>query len=428
MTKDIYIVDGLRTPMLKARGAPGFASASDLAVMAARPLLLRQKFPHEAIDEVILGCAMPSPDEANIARLVTLRLGLPQTTTAWTVHRNCASGMQSIDSAANQIALGHADIVLAGGAEAMSHAPLLFSEHFVRWLSAWQGARKPQDKLKVLMRLRPAYFKPVIGLLRGLTDASIRMSMGQTAENIAHLLGVTRRESDQFAVRSHERLAQAQDDEALLDEIEPIYDTKGHAFAHDTGLRRESAVEKLAKLSPVFEKKFGQVTAGNSAQITDGAAWVVVASQEAVERYQLPVLGKIVATRWAGLDPAQMGLGPVYATAKLLSACNLSLSDIDYWEINEAFAAQVVACLKAFADKDFCSAQLGLDQAMGDIDAACLNIDGGAVACGHPVGMTGTRIVLHLLHVLHRKQAKRGIATLCIGGGQGGAMLLERVT
>lgn len=425
--KTIYVVDGSRTPFLKARGRRGPFSAADLALAAARPLLSRQKFPLEAIDEVILGCVMPGPDEANIARIISLRLGLGERVPAWTVQRNCASGLQALDCAAQSIAQGRAELVLTGGVEAMSHAPVLLAPDMVNWLADWSAARDLLTRLKTLSRLRPAHFKPVIALLRGLSDPVVGLSMGQTAENLAHRFNITREQMDAYAVESHQRLAKAQH-EGLIGGLEVLYDNNGNYYFADDGLRRDSSVEQLAKLKPVFDKPFGLVTAGNSAQVTDGAACLILASEAAVAKYQLPVLGKLLDCSWAGLDPAQMGLGPVYAMAPLLARNGLRSADIDYWEINEAFAAQVLGCLKAWDDATFCRNELHLDAPLGAIDKSHLNIDGGGISLGHPVGASGARIVLQLLHVLKRNNAKRGVASLCIGGGQGGAMLVERAT
>jgi acetyl-CoA C-acetyltransferase len=420
----VYVVDGSRTPFLKARGRPGPFSAAALALAAARPLLARQNFPLTAIDEVILGCVMPGPDEANIARIVSLRLGLDEHVPAWTVQRNCASGMQALDCAAQSIAQGRAELVLAGGVEAMSHAPVLLAPAMVDWLADWTAARDLGTRLKTLSRLRPAHLKPVIALLRGLTDPVVGLSMGQTAENLAQRFNITREQMDAYAVESHKRLARAQH-EGLLGGLEVLYDRDGNYYFADDGLRRDSSVEQLAKLKPVFDKPFGLVTAGNSAQVTDGAACLILASAAAVEKHKLPVLGKLIDCAWAGLDPAQMGLGPVYAMAPLLVRHGLRSADIDYWEINEAFAAQVLACLAAWDDANFCRDELHLDASLGGIDRAHLNVDGGGVSLGHPVGASGARVVLQLLHVLKRNKARRGVASLCIGGGQGGAMLVE---
>jgi len=422
--RKVYIVDGARTPFLKA-GEPGPFSASDLATQAGRQLLARQPFEPTDLDEVVLGCVMPGPDEANIARVTALRLGCGEKVPAFTVQRNCASGLQAIDSAARNIALGLSDLVLAGGTEAMSHAPVLLDNSMVAWLGQWMKARRFTDKFKALTALRPRHFKPIIGLLRGLTDPIVGLSMGQTTENLAYRFGISREQMDAYAMRSHHRLQNATD-KKLLQEMEVIYDHKGRFYDHDTGLRRDSSMEKLAKLKPVFDRPFGLVTAGNSAQVTDGAAWLILASEEAVKKYDLPVMGHIVDTQWAGLDPAQMGLGPVHAMTPILQRHKLGLADVDYYEINEAFAGQVLACLKAWEDKDYCKNELGLSQPLGELDQERLNINGGGVSLGHPVGASGARIVLHLLHVLKHKGARRGMASLCIGGGQGGAILVER--
>lgn len=425
--RPVYIVDGARTPFLKARGKPGYFPAANLAVAAGRALLARMPFAPAQLDEVIIGCVMPGADEANIARVVALRLGCDKKVPAWTVQRNCASGMQALDSAALDIASGRADLILAGGVESMSHAPVLYNETMVGWLGALAAAKTLPAKLKVISKLRPGHFTPIIGLLRGLTDPVVGLSMGQTAENLAHRFNISRGEMDSFAMTSHQRLDQAQKNNWLR-EIEVIYDTFGHYYENDDGVRADTTLESLAKLKPVFDRPFGKVTAGNSAQVTDGAALLVLASQEAIDKYQLPVIGRLVDSQWAGLEPAQMGLGPVHAMTPIMQRQQLNIGDVDYWEINEAFATQVLACLRAWQEEKYCREELGLQQPMGAIDHQRLNVDGGGVSLGHPVGASGARIVLHLLRVLERNNARRGMASLCIGGGQGGAMLVERVT
>ncbi len=422
--RDVYIVDGSRTPQLKARGRPGPFSASDLAVSAGRALLMRHRFDPGELDEVIIGCVMPSEDEANIGRVIALRLGIPQTVPAWTVQRNCASGMQSIDSAYQNIANGQSELVLAGGVEAMSRAPLLYNSTMVHWMSDLMQARTFGQKLKTFTRFRLGHLKPVIALLRGLTDPVVGLNMGQTAENIAAKFGITRKQMDSFAVDSHHRLAAAHA-AGHLDEIEVLYDAKGNFYDHDDGVRPESSIEKLAKLRPVFDRKYGNVTAGNSAQVTDGATLLLLASEDAVRKHNLPVLARIVDTQWAGLDPAVMGMGPVHAMSPIMDRQQLAIDDIDYWEINEAFATQVLGCVEAWKDDDYCSAHLGRGKAFGEIPHERLNVDGGGVSLGHPVGASGARIVLHLAKILQRNNARRGMASLCIGGGQGGAMLIE---
>jgi acetyl-CoA C-acetyltransferase len=421
----VYFVDGARTPFLKARGRPGPFSASDLAVQAGAPLLARQPFTPSAIDEVVLGCAMPSPDEANIARVAALRLGCGDAVPAYTVMRNCASAMQAIDSAAKDIALGRADLVLAGGTEAMSRAPVLLNDDMVHWLASFNSARTPLQRLAALGRLRPSYLVPVLSLLRGLTDPIAGLNMGQTCELLAARFHISRQEMDEYALRSHQRVAAAYDG-GHLPEVLPLFGPNGRVFEEDDGLRRDSSLEKLSRLKPFFDRRVGLVTAGNSSQVTDGSALLVMASQRAVDRYGLTPLGRLADVEWAALDPALMGLGPVYASTPLLRRHGLGLADVDVWELNEAFAGQVLACLAAWRDADWCREALGLDGAMGELPLDRLNVDGGAIAIGHPVGTSGARIVLHALEVMRRSRSRRAVATLCIGGGQGGAMLLER--
>ncbi len=425
--RNVYIVDGARTPFIKALGKANPLSASDLAVAAAAPLLARQSFKPTDIDEVIAGCVGPAVEEANIARIIALRLGCGEKVTGWTVQRNCASGLQALECAALNIAHGRSELVLAGGTECMSRSPLLYQNDMAAWLSVFQTQKGIAKKLKNWLKFRPHFLIPVVSLLKGLTDPVVNLTMGQTAENVAYQFGISRAEMDAYAALSHQKAIAAHKN-GHLDERIALFDWRGNVITQDTGVREDSTLEKLGTLKPVFDKPFGSVTAGNSSQITDGAAFLILASEAAVKQYQLPVLGKIVDTVWSGLDPAAMGLGPVHAIQKLLALHQFSTDDIDYWEINEAFAAQVIACLKAFEDEQFMRKHFNVPGAMGRIPMENVNVDGGAISIGHPVGASGARIVLHLLQVLKRNQAKRGVASLCIGGGQGGAMLIEHVS
>lgn len=420
----VYIVDGVRTPFLKARGEPGPFSAADLAVMAGRALLSRQPMSATDLDEVILGCVIAAADEANIARIVGLRLGSGPHVPAFTVQRNCASGLQALACACDDIRLGRADLVLAGGTEAMSHAPIQWNSAMSRWLGQWRRAKGARARGRALLALRPGLLTPVFALLRGLSDPVVGLSMGQTAEIIAARFGISREAQDAYALQSHQRLAQAQSRGALAGEIETVYERDGRYHEHDDGLRPDTSMEQLAALRPVFDRPDGTVTSGNSSQITDGAALLVLASAAAVARHGLTVLATIVDYDWAGVDPAQMGLGPVHATARLLRRTRISLADIDHVELNEAFAAQVLACQAAFDSDRYARDELGLSVRLGAIDPDRLNPDGGAVALGHPVGATGARLVLHLARALAAQGGDMGLATLCIGGGQGGAMLI----
>jgi acetyl-CoA C-acetyltransferase len=394
-------------------------------VQCGRPLLLRQPFAPDAFDQVILGCVNVIADEMNPARVAALRLGMGEQMVAFTVQINCGSGMQSIDTAFRYIREGDADLILAGGAESLSHAPLVFSNSAVGWYARLNGARDSWSKFLALLGFRLSFLKPIIGLERGLTDPITDLNMGQTAEEVAHLFGITRKQADQYASESQLRLARAQKEGYFKDELEPAFARDGTLFDHDDGVRPDSTVESLAKLKPAFERPWGKVTPGNSSQITDGASWVILASEDAVKKYKLEPKAVILDSEWSALDPSIMGLGPVLCSTALMQRNKLKLDDIELWELNEAFAAQVLGCLAAWDDDEFCRKALGLSGKAGMIPRDKLNVDGGAIGTGHPVGASGNRIVLHLVNAMHRLGLKRGIATECIGGGQGGAMLIE---
>jgi acetyl-CoA C-acetyltransferase len=423
--RPVYIVDGARTPFLRARGKPGPFTPVDLAVQCGRPLLARQPFGADAFDTVILGCVNVIADEMNPARVAALRLGMGEAMTAFTVQINCGSGMQSIDTAFRTIEAGKAELILAGGAEALSHAPLVLNRGATEWFARFAMAKSLGQRLAALGGLRPSFLKPVIGLERGLTDPVTELNMGQTAEVLAHLFEISRTAADAYALESHRRLANAQEEGRLAGEVLPAIAPDGNVYEADDGVRPDTSLEKLARLGPVFEKPYGKVTPGNSSQITDGASWVILASEAAVARHKLTPLARIVDSEWAGLDPSIMGLGPVMSVTPLLERHRLTRPDIGLWELNEAFAAQVLACLAAWESPEFCRDVLGLDDAFGRIEHRRLNVDGGAISLGHPVGTSGNRIVLHLAQALRQHGEQRGIATECIGGGQGGAMLLE---
>ncbi|RBI83666.1 acetyl-CoA C-acetyltransferase [Rhodosalinus halophilus] len=420
----VYIVDGARTPFLRARGEPGPFTPVDLAVQCGRPLLLRQPVAPEDFDLVTLGCVNVIADEMNPARVAALRLGMGPGIVAFTEQINCGSGMLTVDTGARRIREGRADLVLAGGTEALSHSPLVFRQEAVEWFAGLQKADGMGDRLRKAAELRPEFFKPVIGLERGLTDPISELNMGQTAEVLAYRFGISREAADAYALESHQRLAAAQE-EGRLNEIAPAYDRDGGFHDHDDGVRPDTSLEKLAGLKPAFEKPFGKVTPGNSSQITDGACWLVLASEAAVERHGLTPIAAIRDAEWSALDPSVMGLGPTLCVTEMLKRRGMGEAEVDLWEINEAFAAQVLACLAAWEDAEYCRDVLGLDEPFGTVPRERLNVDGGAVAIGHPVGTSGARIVLHLAQEMARRGSNRGVATECIGGGQGGAMLLE---
>jgi acetyl-CoA C-acetyltransferase len=398
-----------------------------MAVQCGRPLLLRQPFAPDAFDQVILGCVNVIADEMNPARVAALRLGMGEAMTAFTVQINCGSGMQSIDTGYRYIQDGTSDLILAGGTESLSHSPLVFSRSAVDWYARLNGARDTWSKIMAALQVRPSLFKPIIGLERGLTDPIVELNMGQTAELVAHLFHISREQADAYAADSQKRLARAQAEGWLKDEIVPAFARDGTLYDHDDGVRPDSSVESLGKLRPAFESPWGKVTPGNSSQITDGASWVILASEDAVKKHNLKPKAVIVDSEWSALDPSIMGLGPVLCSTALMKRHQLVLGDIELWELNEAFAAQVLGCLAAWEDPEFCQKTLGLQGAAGSIPRDKINIDGGAIGTGHPVGASGNRIVLHLVNAMKRLGLKRGIATECIGGGQGGAMLIETV-
>jgi acetyl-CoA C-acetyltransferase len=353
MARPVFIVDGSRTPFLKARSGPGPFTPVDLAVQCGRPLLARQPFAPDAFDEVILGCVNVIADEMNPARVAALRLGMGERMVAFTEQVNCGSGMQSIDTAFRYIREGRCEMILAGGTEALSHAPLVWPQQGVRWFAGLATAKGMLGKIAAALKVRPSYLKPIIGLERGLTDPVVEMNMGQTAEQVAQLFGITREQCDAYAVESHKRLANAQTQGFLKGEVEPAFARDGKFYDHDDGVRPDSSVDKLAQLKPAFERPWGKVTPGNSSQITDGASWVIVASEEAMQKHGLAPKAQIIDSHWSALDPSIMGLGPVLAVTELMKRNGMRLDDIELLELNEAFAAQVLGCLAAWESERF---------------------------------------------------------------------------
>ncbi|MCK5306979.1 MAG: thiolase family protein [Zetaproteobacteria bacterium] len=424
--REVVVVSGIRTPMGKMNGCLEGLSAVELGMHALRELLARSPLTRDDVDSVIIGNVIQPADAANIARVISLQAGIPRPVPAHTVHRNCASGMQAVTDAAEKILSGRADVIVAGGVESMTHAPLLFHDRFRAALANLQRARTIPDKARAAVDVVKAPWKPRVALLEGLTDPVVHLNMGQTAEILAREFAISRKEQDEFSVQSHLRADQAWEDEWLNDEVMHLFVPPKYLPLHrDEGIRAEQNMEALAKLKPVFEKPLGTVTAGNSSQITDGAAMLLLTHREKAEAEGWPILGYIHDWAYSGCDPARMGLGPVYSSHKVLSRYGLSAKDMARVEINEAFAAQVLACTKAMDSKQFCIKRLGAKAAIGAPEMDRLNLHGGAVAFGHPVGMTGARLVLTLLRQLkHDTGGGLGLATLCIGGGQGGAVLL----
>ena len=428
MQERIAIVEGLRTPFAKAGDELKTVQADDLGAGIVREVMDRVDVARSDVDEVIIGNVAQPAHAANIARVVALKAGFSESVIAHTVHRNCASGMQSITAAAGQIATGESRIVVAGGTESMSHIPLMYGPEMTELFQRLFRARSARARLAALCSFRPKFLKPIIGVMQGLTDPVCGLNMGQTAEVLSKEFHITQEEQDAYALQSHLRALDAIKEGRLSEEIHPVpipprYDSMLEA---DSGPRDGQTIEALAKLRPYFDRHNGTVTVGNACPITDGAAAVVLMSESEAKQRGLPRLGYLREYAYAGLEPNRMGLGPVYATAKVLDRAGLSLSDIDLIELNEAFAAQVLACVKAFESDSFAQTYLGRESALGRIQMDRLNVNGGAIALGHPVGTTGTRLVVTLLREMQRRGLNRGLATLCIGGGQGAALILER--
>lgn len=426
--KKVVIVDGIRSPYTKAGTVFNDLTAVELGRLTLVELLNRIHIDVSTIDEVITGNIAQPPEATNISRIIALKAGIPMRVTAYTVQRNCASGMQSIVDAFLRIAHGEAEIVVAGGVESMSNIPLLFRKQFADKFAKVYRSKSAGEKFQHLLKIRFSDLVPVIGLAVGLTDGYCGLNMGDTAEVLAKEFKISRDEQDEFSLMSHQRTERATRDGTLKEEIVPVYlpPKFEKVVDQDNGFREGQSMQALGKLRPAFDRKFGTVTAGNSSQITDGAAFVLVTSEQKAKEMGWEVLGSIRSHAFAGLDPKRMGLGPVYASAIALKKAGVSLKDIQLIEMNEAFAAQVIANERSFASRKFAKENLGLGEPLGEIDRDILNVNGGAIAIGHPVGSSGTRITLTLLKEMKRRNIETGLATLCVGGGQGAALVLER--
>ena len=416
MTRAAYILNGARTAFMKAGSDFKAVTATDLGRAAAVEAMARSGVEPGEVDQSIFGNIATPPDAANIGRVVALRAGVPKEKPAHSVSRNCASGIESIVQAARLVQTGEADVVLAGGTESMSLIPFLYREDVKAVLVEAGMARSAGARLAAFKKLPwSQLLNPVIGLKLGLTDPVCGLNMGETAELLAKEGGITREMQDALALRSHQRAQASRGrlaEEIVAVPLPPKYDK---VAAADNGVREGQTMEALAKLKPFFDRTYGTVTAGNSSQITDGAAAVVVASEEFVAKRKLAVLGRIAGWGFAGLEPERMGLGPSRSTPVALRHAGVPFSKVGLLELNEAFAAQVLANLQAFEK----------DPALGRVDPEILNPNGGAIALGHPVGASATRLVLTLLMEMRRRKVRHGVATLCIGGGQGASIVLE---
>lgn len=443
--RDVVLVEGVRTPFAKADTKLKDIHAAELGRTALKELLAKTNLDPEVIDEVIIGNTGSPADAVNISRVVALNAGVPQRTSAFTVHRNCASALESISTGFDRIKSGTLETVIAGGTESMSQLPIMFSSEFKKVFSRLGSARTTGARLQALGDLLKADMKqvlelvstgpmqktphkPVLAVLEGLTDPFVGKNMGETAEILAKEFTISRQEQDEFALVSHQRAVAAQKNGVMAQEITPVFLPPKYqdVVSEDIGPRENQTMEALAKLKPFFDRQTGTVTAGNSCPITDGAAMILMMSREKAKALGYKPIASIRSYAYAGLEPERMGLGPAYAAPLALKRAGLELKDMGLIELNEAFAAQVIACARALESDKFAQDKLGLSKAVGSIDPTKLNVNGGAIALGHPVGATGTRLVLTLMKEMQRRNVQFGLATLCIGGGQGGAMILER--
>ncbi|MBL8801579.1 MAG: thiolase family protein [Planctomycetes bacterium] len=430
LAKEIVIAAGLRSAQTKAGGQFRREDAGRLGAAITRELLARTGVDAAQLDEVIFGCVGQPQNQVNVARVIAIRAGVPQRVPAHTVGRNCASGMQALTSAVVQIEAGRGELFLCGGVEVMSAYPLTYGPEMTAMFEQLSKARTLPARLAALASFRPWHLKPRVALLEGLTDPTCGLIMGRTAELLARDWSLNREQGDAFALESHTRAERARTNGRFAREIAPVLPLGARDGAQsvlaDDGIREGQSLEALAKLKPYFEKPDGVVTVGNSSQITDGACALLVTTAERARSLGLAPLARIRSFAWAGCEPARMGLGPVYASAAALDDAGCELEDLGAIELNEAFAHQVLACARAFESAPFAARELGRSRALGALDLARTNINGGAIALGHPVGCTGARLLLTLAHQLRESNAELGLATLCIGGGQGGAVVLER--
>jgi len=428
MNQPIYIVAGVRTPFAKSGTTLADYDAVELGKATVSLLLARSGIDPAKIEEVIFGCVGQPAHAPNIGRVIALRAGVPESVPAITVHRNCASGFEAVTQAAEKMLAGRGDVFVVGGVENMSQIPLLFSYEAAKKFVALSRAKSLSQKLQAMGTFRASDFKPQVALQLGLGDPVSGFNMGQTAENLSRDFDITRGDQDAFAMRSHQQATAARD--RLREEITPFYLIKSkNGKAHmdqDNGPRENQTMEALAKLKPVFEPKTGTVTAGNSSQITDGAAALLLMTEKGLRESGLAPMGRLLGYAYAGVDPSRMGLGPVFAIHRAEQRTGLGIKDAAVIEINEAFAAQVIACQRAARSTEYASKHLGRETALGEIPDEILNVNGGAIALGHPIGVTGCRLVLTALKELHRRQADKALVSLCVGGGQGGALWLSR--
>lgn len=426
--KPVYLVQGKRTPQVKSGTDIKDIAAPYLGHYLIRNILDETGIPNTDVDEVIVGNTGAPPKYPNVGRVIALEAGLDKQTSGYTVHRNCASGMEALSQAFDKISSGRSEVVFAGGVENMSQMPLMYGKEMTEFFMEMMKAKKPQDKLKILSTFRLPHLSPIVAIEQGLTDPFCGLNMGQTAEKLAREFGISRLEQDEFANNSHAKAIAAQKEGKTAEEIVPLVagDGMDKMIAEDIGPREKSTVEGLGKMRPYFERTTGTVTVGNACPITDGGSMWLLCSEEAVAKYNLKPMAKMIDYHFHGLEPERMGMGPLLAMHGVMKRANMKMEDFDLIEINEAFAAQAIAVVRACKDPEL-SKRFGIEETVGEIPMEKLNVNGGAIAMGHPVGSTGSRLVVTLAHELKRRGAKYGMASLCIGGGQGGAVIIENL-
>src|SRR5687767_58364 len=421
----VAIVAGVRTPFTRAGTAFKSISAIDLGKLCVAELIQRSNLSGKEVQALVFGTVVPSVVAPNIAREIALMPLLPKGVQAFSVSRACASANQAITDAADQIALGHVDVAIAGGAESLSNVPILHSQGFSEALVRASKAKSLGGRVKALAAIRP---RDLVPITPAIAEPSTGETMGQSAEKMAKINQISREEQDQFALRSHRLAAAGTADDRLTREIMTVYVPPGFesVVSADNGIRSDTSYEQLSQLKPVFDKRYGSVTAGNSSPLTDGGACVLLMSEEKANAMGYPPLGFIRSYAYAALDPGEQLLqAPVLAAPVALARAGLTLRDMDLVEMHEAFAAQVLSNLRGFESRSWAE-RAGFSQPVGVVDQARLNVMGGSIAIGHPFGATGSRITVTLLNELERRNGQFGLMTVCAAGGMGFAMVLER--
>ena len=422
----VAIVAGCRTPFVKAGTAYRDMDVVDLAGVAAAELIDRLEIDPAAIDRSIFGVVVPALHAPNLGREVVFRAALPSATPGSTVNLACASSNRAIADGAASILIGHSEVVLAGGAESLSNVPIQYSKRASRRLMEFSQAKSLRQRIGVISKVRPGDLVPVPPAIAEYTTG---MSMGQACEKMARENDISRRAQDEIALMSHQRAAAAIEAGWFDDQIVPTFPRPRYseAVGRDSGVREDASLEALAELRPVFDRRYGSLTAGNSSPLTDGAAAVLLMSESKASALGCEPLGYIRSFAFAALDPgSQLLQGPAYAAPMALDRAGLKLSEMDLVEMHEAFAAQIVSNLKAFASPRFARRELGRSEPLGEIDFDRFNVTGGSIAIGHPFGATGARVTMQLLHELRRRDLGLGLMTVCAAGGVGFAMVVER--